>query len=183
MRLDEPRLAPLEPEDMPQEIVEMFGETPRLNIFRTLAHHPDLMKRWMVFGGHVLGQSTLSPRDREIAILRVGSRCRSGYEWSQHVRIALEAGLSEEEITRIHEGAAGAGWTEAERAILDATDELVADAFVSDATWARLASHYDTHQLIDFVFTVGQYNLVSMALNTLGVQLEDDASRLSPPGN
>jgi len=182
MRLDEPRLAPLEPEEMPEDIVEMFGETPRLNIFRTLAHHPELMKPWMVFGGHILGRgTTLSPRDREIAILRVGSRRRSGYEWSQHVRIALDCGLSEEEITRIHEGSAAEGWADAERAILDATDELVADAFVTDPTWKRLSDHYDTRQLLDFVFTVGQYNLVSMALNTLGVQLEDDASRLSPP--
>lgn len=181
MRLDEPRLAPLEPEQMPEDIAKMFGNFPLLNIFRTMAHHPDLMKRWMVFGNHILAQSTLSPRDREIAILRVGSRCRSGYEWAQHVRIALDAGLSEEEITRIHEGSAGEGWTDAERALLDATDELVADAFVTDPTWKRLSGHYDTHQLMDLIFTVGQYNLVSMALNTLGVQLEDDASRLSPP--
>lgn len=181
MRLDEPRLAPLAPEDMPEDIAKMFGDRPLLNIFRTMAHHPDLMKRWLGFGQHILGQSTLSPRDREIAILRVGSRCRSGYEWSQHVRIGLDAGLSEEEITRIHEGSAAAGWTEAERAILDAADELVADAFVTTPTWKRLSSHYDTQQLMDLIFTVGQYNLVSMALNTMGVQLEDDASRLSPP--
>ena len=182
MRLDEARLAPLDLDEMPKDIVEMFGDTPpRLNIFRTIAHHPELMKPWMVFGGHILGQSTLSPRDREIAILRVGSRCRSGYEWSQHVRIALGVGLSEEEIPRIHDGSAGEGWSDAERAILDATDELVADAFITDPTWKRLSAHYDTQQLMDLIFTVGQYNLVSMALNTLGVQLEDDASRLAPP--
>ena len=182
MRLEEPRLAPLEPEEMPADIVEMFGDTRLLNIFRTIAHHPELMKSWMVFGGHILGRgTTLSPRDREIAILRVGSLCRSGYEWSQHVRIALGCGISEEEIVRIHEGAAAEGWTDAERAILDAIDELVADAFITDPTWKRLSDHYDTQQRMDLVFTVGQYNLVSMALNTLGVQLEDDASRLAPP--
>ena len=69
MRLDKPRLDPLRDEELPQEIREIFGESPSLNIFRTLAHHPKLVKRWSVFGGHVLGKSTLSARDREIAIL------------------------------------------------------------------------------------------------------------------
>ena len=78
MRLDEPRLAPLEPDAMPKDIAAMFGDFPQLNIIRTLAHHPDLMKPWMAFGTYILGGSTLSPRDREIAILRLGSRCRSG---------------------------------------------------------------------------------------------------------
>lgn len=173
MRLDEPRLAPMELDDLDPELRERFGKGPVLNIFRTLAHHPDLMRRWLVFGNHVLGKNTLSPRDREIAILRVGAVCRSGYEWAQHVRIGLDCGLSEEEIERIREGASAAGWTDAERALLEATDELVADAFVSDATWNALTAHYDTKQLMDLVFTVGQYNLVSMALNTLGVQLEE----------
>lgn len=181
MRLTEPRLPPLEPGEMPAEIRERFGDGPILNIFRTLAHHPDLMKRWLVFGNHVLGKNTLSPRDREIAILRVGALCRAGYEWAQHVRIGLDCGLSEAEIEAIKEGPDAAGWSDAERAVLRATDELVDDAFVSDATWSALSEHYDTHQLMDLVFTVGQYNLVSMALNTLGVQLETDGATFDPP--
>ncbi len=180
MRLDEPRLPPLEPDAMPAEIRERFGDGPMLNIFRTLAHHPDLMKRWLVFGNHVLAKNSLSPRDREIAILRVGVICRAGYEFAQHVRIGLDCGITESEIEDIKEGPNAAGWSDAERAVLQATDELVEDAFVSDATWKALSTHYDTQQLIDLVFTVGQYNLVSMALNTLGVQLEEDGATISP---
>jgi len=56
--------------------------------------------------------------------------------------------------------------------LLRATDELHEDSFVSDASWTALCEHYSTQQLMDFVFTVGQYHLVSMALNTFGVQLE-----------
>lgn len=181
MRLDTPRLPPLEPEAMDPELRARFGDGPLLNIFRTLAHHPELMGRWLVFGNHVLGKNTLSPRDREIAILRVGALCRSGYEWAQHVRIGRDCGLSDEEIERIREGADAPGWSDAERAVLRATDELIGDAFVSDATWAALSDHYDTKQLMDLVFTVGQYNLVSMALNTLGVQLEEGDVRFDLP--
>ena len=78
MRLEKPRLAPLSDEELPAEIRERFGDGPILNIFRTLAHHPSLMKHWLVFGNHVLSKSSLPPRDREIAILRVGFLCRAG---------------------------------------------------------------------------------------------------------
>mgnify|MGYP003704700069 FL=1 len=53
-------------------------------------------------------------------------------------------------------------------------DELHKDAFITDATWQGLAAHFDTRQLVDLVFAIGQYNLVSMVLNTLGVQLDAD---------
>jgi 4-carboxymuconolactone decarboxylase len=172
MRLETPRVAPLPVAEMDAEIRERLGDGPVLNIFRTLANHPKLMKRWLVFGNHVLGRSTLPPRERELVILRIGWLCRSAYEWGQHVGIALGSGLSQAEIDRIPSGADAAGWSELERALLRATDELHADAFISNATWAALAAHLDTQQLMDLIFTVGQYNLVSMALNSLGVQPE-----------
>jgi alkylhydroperoxidase family enzyme len=146
------------------------------NIFRTLAHHPKLMKRWLVFGNHILSKSSLDPRDRELAILRIGWLCRAEYEWGQHVPIGLAAGLTDEEIARIPDGPAAEGWDGKDRAILTAVDELHADAFVTDATWQALQPHFDPQQLMDFVFTVGQYNLVSMVLNTFGVQLDDRLS-------
>lgn len=172
MRLDTPRVPPLSDEEMEPEIRSPFGDGPMLNIFRTLAHHPKLMKRWLVFGSHVLAKSTLPPREREIAILRVGWLCQAEYEWGQHVEIARSAGLSDEEIERTTLGPDAPGWDEREQTLLRATDELHADSFVSDATWEALAAYYDVPQLMDLVFTVGQYQLVSMALNTFGVQRE-----------
>ena len=140
---------------------------------RTLAHHPDLLRRWLVFGNHILSKSTLSPRDREIVILRIGWLCQAEYEWGQHVLIAKRSDITDEEIERITEGADAPGWGEIEQLLLRATDELHADAFISNDTWSALATHYSTQQLMDLVFTVGQYNLVSMALNTLGVQRDE----------
>ncbi len=169
MRLSEPRVPPLADDELPEVIRKIFTGRPMLNVFRTLAHHPDLMQRWLVFGNHVLAFSTLDPRHRELVILRVGWLCRSGYEWGQHVLIGLESGLTQEEIDRIPIGAQADGWSDLDRALLDATDELHADAFISDGTWARLAE-LDDRQRIDLIFTIGQYRLVSMALNTLGVQ-------------
>lgn len=178
MRLKQPRLEPLDPESLDPAVAPRMGDGPVLNIFRTLAHHPDLAKSWLVFGSHVLGNSTLPPREREIAILRVGFLCRSGYEWAQHVEIGRRVGLSDEEIARIADGADAPGFSAAERAVLRATDELHADAFVQDDTWAELGEHFDARQLLDLLFTVGQYQMVSMVLNSAGVQYERELPEL-----
>lgn len=176
MRTERPRIAPLEPDDWgddARELMQPFVDQGRvLNIFKTLANHPDLARRWMVFANHVLGKSSLGTRDREILILRIGWLCRSGYEWGQHVLIGRDCGLSDDEIRAIQVGPKAPGWNDRERALLRATDELHGDAHVSDETWAALAEHYDTQALMDIVFTVGQYNLVSMALNSFGVQAD-----------
>ena len=131
-----------------------------------------------MFGNHILAKSTLPARERELLILRIGWLCRSGYEWGQHVVIGKASGLSDEEIARITAGPEATGWSAADRALLRATDELHDDAFVSDATWAELAKSWSTQQLMDLVFTVGQYNLVSMALNSFGVQPEPGLPKL-----
>lgn len=177
MRLSEPRVKPLEPDqwdDKAQAVLAPFAERgPVFNIFKTLAHHPDLLRRWLVFANHVLGKSTLAERERELAILRIGYLCQAGYEWGQHVEIARRAGMSDDEIRAARTGPDTPGLAELDRLLLRAVDELHADAHVSDATWSGLSQHFTTQQLMDLVFTVGQYNLVSMALNTLGVQLDE----------
>jgi alkylhydroperoxidase family enzyme len=176
MRPVKPRLDPLPESAWDDEVRELLaagaplGGGRPLNIFTTLAHHPKLLKRWTVFGNHVLAKSTLPARDRELAILRVGWLCRSEYEWGQHVLIARQVGITDAEIEQVVRGPEAPDWTPLERALLRAVDELHADACVGDATYAALASHYDPKQLLDLVFTVGQYHLVSMALNTFGVE-------------
>jgi 4-carboxymuconolactone decarboxylase len=173
VRLEKPRLEPLPIDEIDSDIRARFGDGKILNIFRTLAHHPKLMTRWLVFGNHILAKNTLSPRDRELAILRVGWLCKAEYEWAQHAEIALRSDISREEIVRVCQGPDAKGWSDQEVALLRAADELIGDAFITDDTWASLSTFYNKEQLMDLVFTVGQYNLVSMALNTLGVQIED----------
>ena len=172
MKTEQPRIAPIDEADLPEEARVSVGDGPTLNIFRTLAHHPKLMKRWLVFGNHVLGKSTLPPREREIVILRIGWLCGSAYEWGQHVVIGKTTGLDDDDVLRIAKGAEAEGWSDLERALLQATDELHANAFIQDETWNALTEHYDTQQMMDLVFAIGQYQLVSMALNSFGVQPE-----------
>ena len=177
MAAKKPRVAPLPREQWDDEVREILGAAQMggrvLNIFQTLAQHPKLLKRWLVFGNHVLFKSTLSSRERELLILRTGWNCRAEYEWGQHVVIGKQVGLSDEDIERITRGPDAPGWTRLEASLLRAADELHRDSRISDATWAALSEHYNTQQLIDAVFTVGQYTLVSMALNSLDVQLDE----------
>jgi alkylhydroperoxidase family enzyme len=177
MRLLHPRIEPLESDQWSDEAASVMAPIaeagPPLNIFKTLAHHPGLMRRWMVFANHVLAKSTLPARERELVILRIGYLCQAGYEWGQHVEIGRVAGLTDDEIRRIQAGPADPAWSDLDRALLAATDELHADSFVTDTTWEALAARLTTEQMMDVVFAVGQYSLVSMALNSFGVQPED----------
>ena len=105
--------------------------------------------------------------------MRIGYLCKAGYEWGQHVQVARRYGMSDDEIRSAKSGPGTPGLSELDSLLLQATDELHADSFVSDPTWNALARHLSTEQLMDLVFTVGQYNLVSMALNSFGVQADE----------
>ena len=176
MRLSAPRIPPLEADQWSASarvaMAPFVAANSAFNIFKTMTQHPDLLRRWLVFANHVLFKSTLAKRERELVILRIGYLCRAGYEWGQHVVVAREAGMGDDEIRSAQTGPATPGLSDLDRLLLTATDELHADAFVSDATWHALAKLLDTQQHMDLVFTVGQYNLVSMALNSFGVQAD-----------
>jgi alkylhydroperoxidase family enzyme len=178
MRLRAPRIAPLDPGKLTPEQAEALAPVMRegaapLNIFLTLARAPTALKRFLAWGNYVLSRdNALDPRRRELAILRTGFNCGSGYEFAQHTRIGLRSGISQEEIEALKRPIGEGAWDMIEAAVLAACDELVNDHFVSDATWTALAGLGDKGRM-DLVFTVGQYTQVSMMLNSFGVQLED----------
>jgi 4-carboxymuconolactone decarboxylase len=143
-----------------------------VNIFRVLMNNPKLARSWSRFAGYILGGQSLPARDREILILRIGWLNQAPYEWEQHVRIGKAAGLTDDEIDRISKGPK-AGWDKHDAALIQAADDLREKSVVSDETWKQLSERYTTEQMMDAVFTIGQYNLVSWALNSFGVPLDD----------
>ncbi len=157
----EPRIAPLESSESP------------LNILKTLANHPELAEAWSPFAAYVVRGSTLPARDREILILRTGYLCGAEYEWGHHARIGREVGLSDDEIRAIAKGPNTSGWSSFDRALIRAVDELHRNSYITDRTWAYLDARYDDKQLMDVVFTVGEYTLVSMALQTFRVPMDE----------
>ncbi|MGA0781616.1 MAG: carboxymuconolactone decarboxylase family protein [Ilumatobacteraceae bacterium] len=143
-----------------------------LNIFGVLGNHPDMLKRWLVFATHVLSKHTLSSRDRELLILRTGWNCGSKYEWGQHVVIARECGIGDDEIESVKVGPTASSWSSHDRMLLTAADELHEHQTLSDHAWNGLTATYSTEQVLDVIATVGNYHLVAMFLNSTGVPLD-----------
>ncbi|MFO7281597.1 MAG: carboxymuconolactone decarboxylase family protein [Thermoanaerobacterales bacterium] len=175
-----PRIPPLPEAEWDDQTRELLAQTGgpaagATHIFTTLVRHPGLFRRWLPFGGKLLA-GKLPARDRELLVLRTGWNCRSDYEWAQHVRIARRAGLTDEEIERVKQGPDAAGWSADDALLLRAADELHRDACLSDATWEALAHRYDERQMIEVPMLVGHYHMVAFALNSLGVQVEDDVA-------
>lgn len=167
------RIAPLTDDEltpMQHELIAPYARAGRIdNVFRTIVRHPDLMRRWLPLVNHVLFKSSLSARAREILILRTGWLCRSRYEWAQHIHAARRLGFTDLDIGAI---AAGAGLTAAEDLLLRAADQLHGASGIDQQLWELLSRCYEQQQLMDIVFTVGQYTLVAMALNSFGVELD-----------
>ena len=184
------RIEPLAPGDWPPEMRDALaalrpagaklpaprreGRPKGLNALGTFARYPALAQAWHTFNGHVLFATSLSERQRELAVLRVATLRKSEYEWRQHAVLAGDAGISAEEVARVEEGPAADGWADGDRELLRAVDELVTDAVISDDTWNELAGTLDTHQLMDLVFTVGAYDLLAMAFRSFGVEVDAD---------
>ena len=177
MRLTTPRIEPLsevnlspEQEDIVAPTRERYGMV--FNVIKTLMHNMPLFTSWNKFARHVMSGSSLQPRLREIIILRVGWNTNCEYEWGQHVLMSKPAGVTSADHERIKKSASAEGWTEIESTLIAATDELLAETMISDGTWAMLSQHLTTDQIMDSIFTVGQYNMMAMTLNSLGVQRE-----------
>jgi 4-carboxymuconolactone decarboxylase len=193
-----PRLAPLPKEQWDDEVTDAlrrgFGDAiadrflsdaPDAltipNALTTLMHHPTLAGPFLAYNNVLLSTPALEPRLRELLVLRVAWRTRSEYEWVQHVRLAPRCGVTADEISAIADGSEAAGWTDLERDLLAATDELVDRARIDDATWTRLAEQLDEARLIEVVFVVGTYVCLAMVFNSLGVQLDAELAAVAAP--
>lgn len=182
---DQPRrLPPLPREKWTDEARDVFAVMGEPNarengsvadIVMVLANHPAMGRSFLEWSKHPLRGNSLPFRLLEMLILRVAWRTRCGYEWHNHVRYGLGAGLSLDDIAAIRDYPAGAErWSEAERLILQSVDELFDDNRLSDATWEALGAHFDVHQKMDVVMTTGSYTMTAWAISSFGVQLEPD---------
>jgi 4-carboxymuconolactone decarboxylase len=141
------------------------------NVLSTLVRHPKLTRAYLRFSSYLLYGSTLPPRIREQIILRVAHRRGCAYEWAHHVEIGKEAGLSNADLEAARTGESKDAF---DSALMNAVDELDEKTNISDRTWAALGERLDEQQRMDLVFTTGNYIALAMALNTFGVEVEDD---------
>jgi 4-carboxymuconolactone decarboxylase len=175
------RLSPLEDVAVPEaarEAIDRLGafhNHPRGmkldGFFATICRSPDVFSSYVQLGADLSTQTTLSPRARELAILRTGWLCGAPYQWGEHVRAGKTAGLTSEEIVRVREGSGADGWSDEDKALLTAAEELHARAMLSDATWAALAIQLDERQRLELLLLVGHYHLTAFVQNALRTPL------------
>jgi alkylhydroperoxidase family enzyme len=177
-----PRIAPVDdpsPEQAEALAKTLLGPDGRpLNIFATLAHVPQLMRRVNALGGYFMVHGGIGARDREIAILRTAAHADSAYELVQHRQIGARAGLAPEEIAAIVDlGDSGSALAPAEVALIAFVDELVRTGTVSDEAWTGVGGRLDELQRLELLLMVGFYRMLAGFLNGVGVEIE---SRSTP---
>lgn len=171
-----PRIAPLTEQELNDEARALL-EAP-LKGYRhgsaspflmTLLRHPGLYRRYAPFAGKLLIGGKLPAKDRELAILRGAWLCTADYEWGEHVIIARSVGITSAEVESVKHGSSDPRWSDHERAVLAATEELHSRARISDATWQTLTQSYDERQLIELPMLVGGYQMIAYVQNALRV--------------
>jgi AhpD family alkylhydroperoxidase len=146
------------------------SRTPPPNLFLTLGRHRRLFRGWIHFGGSLMPGGRLPRRDTELVILRVANLRACEYELRHHTHLAGRAGLTPTEVARVAVGPGEPAWSDRERALLVAVDELHADGDLSDEAWDGIAAHLDERQRIELVLLVGHYEMLATAIQALRIE-------------
>jgi alkylhydroperoxidase family enzyme len=182
-----PRLPPLQAGEWDDVLTRVLQGSPGgtdepMHIFTTLGRaDPELFRRWLGFGGALLGGS-LPGRLRELVILRTAARFGGRYEWAQHIELAEAQGVSAVELAALGDERGGLDpdtWSPVERAALHAVDETAADGAVSDATWSTLADVLRESEIIELLMLIGHYMMLTTVLGSLRLQLEPRAEAVA----
>lgn len=143
-----------------------------LNLYRVVAHSPFAAPHFIRLGSSLLARSELSPRLRELAILRIARLSRSAYEWTQHVPVAREAGVTEAQIKAMTRWKSSSAFSDEERAVLQYTDEATRNVQVSDATFNALRKYMDDRRIVELVLSVGYWGMIARTLVPLQVDID-----------
>jgi alkylhydroperoxidase family enzyme len=166
------RLAP----GMPQRFAE-------LSVFQIALKNPVVAEAMTSLLVALLENGRLDPRLRELAIMRIGWTTNSVYEWTQHWRVATNAGMTPEDIVGVRDWVAHDAYGPIERAVLQATDETVLSGVISESTWENLRELFpDDAELFELVLAINHWRMYSSVLRTLAVPLEDGVAPWPPDG-
>jgi 4-carboxymuconolactone decarboxylase len=182
-----PRMPPLTQASATGEAKEMFERwrngpftgSDHNPVLCTFAHHPQLADLFSALNIHLLSTTSLPLRERQIAIMRTAWICDARYMWSSHLRTSLRRGIEPELFKALQAGASDPYFTEFERVVIRATEDLVRDRLISDAHWQELAAEWNNKQLLDFMFTVGTYVCIAGVMRSTGVQREEELLELA----
>lgn len=146
------------------------------NVFSTFNHNPAADRVRGAINTLVNNRMSLDPPQRELLLIRIGTLCRSEYEYAAHSRVGRRVGLTDADIENILAGPDAPGADPVQAALMRATDEIYESDLISDATWSELAQTHSTGQMLDLLFAIGGYRSTSMLINSAGVQLDANMS-------
>jgi alkylhydroperoxidase family enzyme len=168
------RVPYLEPSDLPAEDQDLLKRP--IALFKALVNSPKAARAFSGLGGYIRHGSKLDPRLRELAILQVGWLARSPYEWSHHVKLGHDFGVSDEDVQALIDDTAGkpTGLNALSKLVLRAAREMTAEGAIAAATFAALQAELGNEQVVDLTLTIGFYNAVVRVLASLQIDVEPD---------
>jgi alkylhydroperoxidase family enzyme len=172
------RVPYLDSADLAPEHKELLARN--LNLFRAMAHSPDGAQAFNGLGRFIRFKSRLDPRLRELAILQVGYVTRSVYEYTHHIKIGRDFGVSDDDIRSIAAETSGQA-TALEplaKAVLRAAREMTEGLAASEETFAALRQELDDERLTDLVLIIAFYNAVVRFLATMQIDNEPEYQSL-----
>lgn len=148
------------------------GFAGQLNVYRVMAHHPDLLAAWAPLREQVVRKNSLSPRLQELVVLRTAHHGRSAYERAHHVKRGREAGLAAWEIEATGLADASSRFSGIEAEVIGTVDELHSQACISPARLQRLADRMEARQVLDLITLIGFYHVLAFVANTFDVPID-----------
>ncbi|HEX3400524.1 MAG TPA: carboxymuconolactone decarboxylase family protein [Acetobacteraceae bacterium] len=168
------RVPYLEASDLSAENQDLLKR--RISLFQALVNSPNAARAFSGLGGFIRFGSKLDPRLRELAILQVGWLARSPYEWSHHVKIGHDFGVTDDDIRALIDDTSGKP-TQLDamaKSVLLAAREMTRDGAMSADTFATLQSALGNELVVDLTVTIAFYNAVVRVLATLQIDVEED---------
>jgi 4-carboxymuconolactone decarboxylase len=143
-----------------------------LNLYRALAHNPNVLRNFTRLGNSLLAGAELSPKLRELVILRIAKLSGSEYEWAQHYPIALEVGVTHEQTEAISHWSDSAKFNDEERAVLQYADEVAQNVAVKDETFKTLQQHLNEQRIVELTASIGYWGMVARFLVSLQIDID-----------
>ena len=175
------RVQLVEKEKAPPEVKEIFQKIEDngatiLNLYKTVANSPELVLNFIRLGNSIMARMELSPRWRELIILRVAKLNNCEYERAAHTAIALEVGVSQQQMDTIADWQNSPEFSDEERAILQYTDEVTRNVRVTDQTFSTLRRFLNEQAIVEVTLTAGFYGMAARVLVPLQVELDENAT-------
>jgi 4-carboxymuconolactone decarboxylase len=173
-----PVLPPLADAEWPPELADLLkGFAGGLNVYRVMAHHPELVRAWTGLRNHIVTANALTPQQQEIVILRAGFRWGSAYEWAHHVVRGRVAGLSDARIAHVRAAKDRLHADQIDDLLMTAVDHLIDDGRLPITLRETLMARIGAKAVLDLMATVGMYSTLAFILQTFETPIEADIAR------